>query len=128
MATRGVTDHADVTHRASPPPLRRPPYISLFVGEAPFQRNHHLRSTRPMPPRKKQKTNSGDALAVASTNVVVQTAVPRRVTRAATKAVSTTQSAAIAVPDTAKRIVRKGRLQALPDFPLEIQFLVDTTR
>ncbi|EIW59875.1 uncharacterized protein TRAVEDRAFT_47177 [Trametes versicolor FP-101664 SS1] len=93
-----------------------------------------------MPPRKKQKTNSGDALAVASTNVVVPTA-PRRMTRAATKAATgnTTQAAAAvdgenmslaatsrpkattAGPDTSKRIVRKGRLQALPDLPLEIQ-------
>lgn len=100
-----------------------------------------------MPPRKKQKTNSGDALAVASTNVVVPTA-PRRMTRAATKAATgnTTQAAAAvdgekmslvvtsrpkattAGPDTSKRIVRKGRLQALPDLPLEIQCEVRITQ
>lgn len=83
-----------------------------------------------MPPRKKQKTNSGDALAVATTNVVVQT-VPCRMTTAATKAIGTTQAAAVvgenashAASDNPKRIVRKGRLEALPDLPLEIQFEV----
>ncbi|KAL1940716.1 hypothetical protein VTO73DRAFT_7757 [Trametes versicolor] len=81
-----------------------------------------------MPPRKKQKTNAAG-----------QTA-PRRTTRAATKADSTTQAAAAAAgknaspavtggsksnttaPDSSKRIFFKGRLQALPDLPLEVQF------
>ncbi|KAI0367577.1 hypothetical protein BV20DRAFT_1123395 [Pilatotrama ljubarskyi] len=86
-----------------------------------------------MPPRKKQKTAADDTPA-ASTSAVPT----RRMTRATTRAQSNAQhqsnprrqrlpakkaakEAFNANGQATKRIVRKGRLQSLPDFALEIQ-------
>ncbi|KAI0371224.1 hypothetical protein BV20DRAFT_1017169 [Pilatotrama ljubarskyi] len=90
-----------------------------------------------MPPRKKQKTDADHTQAASSTT---ESAVPtRRVTRASTRGQSNVQQQpstrrkrSVAkkatsdalhadAPPAAKRIVRKGRLQSLPDFALEVQ-------
>ncbi|EIW59894.1 uncharacterized protein TRAVEDRAFT_71786 [Trametes versicolor FP-101664 SS1] len=78
-----------------------------------------------MPPRKKQRTDSG-ALPVA--------AVPRRTTRASAKAAqagivagapcavtNTKEKTKAAAPIRGKRVVQKGRLQTLPDLAVEVQ-------
>lgn len=84
-----------------------------------------------MPPRKKQRTDSG-ALPVA--------AVPRRTTRASAKAAqagivagapcavtNTKEKTKAAAPIRGKRIVQKGRLQTLPDLAVEVQLEVSNS-